>query len=69
VPNSANLRPIPFERGNKLGERQGFYSLRDEPLIGSEVDRAATKLLASRGIYHPYQRQYLAACLEIEGAR
>jgi hypothetical protein len=36
-----------------------------EPLVGTEIDKAAAALLASRGVYEPDARQYLAACQEV----
>jgi hypothetical protein len=41
VPNSANLRPIPFERGNKSGERHGFYSAVLAPVESDEIREIA----------------------------
>jgi hypothetical protein len=41
VPNSANLRPIPFERGNKIGERHGFYSALLAPVESNEIQEIA----------------------------
>jgi hypothetical protein len=44
VPNEANVRPIPFERGNKLAERDGFYSKVLAAAELDEVDEIATVL-------------------------
>jgi hypothetical protein len=44
VPNSANLRPIPFERGNRLGERHGFYVAALAPLESDEVEEIASAI-------------------------
>lgn len=44
LPNTANLRPVPFERGNKLGERHGFYSQILMPVDHAEVAEIADAL-------------------------
>jgi hypothetical protein len=44
VPNEANLQPIPFEKGNRLGERHGFYSKILAPTDLDEVDEIASAL-------------------------
>jgi hypothetical protein len=40
VPNSQNLRPIPFEKGNTLGERHG-YSTVLSPVENDEIGELA----------------------------
>jgi hypothetical protein len=44
VPNSANLRPVPFAEGNRLAERHGFYSSVLTPVEDAEVAEIADAL-------------------------
>lgn len=44
MPNVENLRPAPFERGNKVGERHGFYSQVLNPVDNDELAEIADVL-------------------------
>jgi hypothetical protein len=39
--NSANLRAIPFEKGNRLAERHGFYATVLSPIESAEIAEIA----------------------------
>jgi hypothetical protein len=39
--NSANLRRIPFEKGNRLAERHGFYATVLSPVESDEIAEIA----------------------------
>ena len=42
--NSANLRPIPAQPGNRLAERHGFYVEQLSPIEGAEIEEIATAI-------------------------
>jgi hypothetical protein len=44
VPNSANLRPIPFQKGNRFAERHGFYATVVTPVESDEIAEIANAI-------------------------
>ena len=44
MPNTANLRPIPFERGNRLAERHSFYATVLSPVENEEIGELAAAI-------------------------
>jgi hypothetical protein len=56
-----------YEDEHQFDELKAELGL-DNPTLGANVDRAARKLLASRGIWDPTADEYLLACTEVGAA-